>query len=149
MATDRCSCTRSINAPTYAALSWYHARYGFNPRHLVGQGASEASGCLAMTEFTADYESADPRTRRESLETREQLTQARARVFETPMGGVLAAALSIILLRNLCQKSSSLSTIDHKLLKPSISQIVLEHIIKYFYRNSTNICSCVKRRTHC
>ena len=59
MATDRCFCTRSINAPTHAALSWYHARYGFIPAHPVGQGASEASGTLAMTAFSADYQSAD------------------------------------------------------------------------------------------
>ena len=59
MATDRCFCTRSINAPTYAALSWYHARYGFILAARVGQGASEASGTVAMTGFSADYQSAD------------------------------------------------------------------------------------------
>jgi hypothetical protein len=37
----------------------YHARYGFIPAHPVGQGASEASGSLSMTEFSADYQSAD------------------------------------------------------------------------------------------
>ena len=78
MATDRCSCARSINAPTYAALSWYHARYGFNPRHQFVEGASEASGTLGITTFSADYQSAEPRACRESLETREQLTRVPA-----------------------------------------------------------------------
>jgi len=57
-----------------------HARYGFIPAHPVGQGASEASGALDMTAFSADYQSVEPCACRESLETREQLTQARALV---------------------------------------------------------------------
>ena len=56
-----------------------NARYGFNPRPQFGEGASEASGTLGMTQVTADYESAEPRTRRESLDSRDQLTQARPR----------------------------------------------------------------------
>ena len=59
MATDRCFVTRSINAPAHVARVLIHARYGFNPRRLVGQGASEASGALGMTTFSADYQSAD------------------------------------------------------------------------------------------
>ena len=59
MATDRCSCARSINAPTHVARVLIHARYGFNPRHQLVEGASEASGALGMTAFSADYQSAD------------------------------------------------------------------------------------------
>ena len=59
MATDRCSYTRSINAGTHVARVLIHARYGFNSRHLVVEGASEASGTLAITTFSADYQSAD------------------------------------------------------------------------------------------
>jgi hypothetical protein len=36
-----------------------NTRYGFIPAHPVGQGASEASGALGMTTFSADYQSAD------------------------------------------------------------------------------------------
>ena len=63
-----------------------NARYGFNPRHRSVGGASEASGTLGMTSFTADYESAEPRTRRESLDSRDQLTRARPCVIEGGMG---------------------------------------------------------------
>ena len=59
MATDHLSCTRSINAGTHVARVLYHARYGFNPCHPMAGGASEASGALAMTAFSVDYQSAD------------------------------------------------------------------------------------------
>ena len=68
---------------------------------------------------------------------------------DPPRGYVLSAS-SIYTSSDISAKIlRDLSTIDHKLTKPSISQIVLEHIIKYLYRNSTNICSCAKCRTHC
>ena len=98
-----------------------NARYVSILAALVVEGASEASGAHAITAFSADYQSAEPRTRRESLETREQLTQARARVFDTPHGGVRASALSVIHLRNLCQNLSDLSTIVHKCKQTFIS----------------------------
>ena len=82
-----------------------NARYGFNPRHAVGQGASEASGALAITAFSADYQSVEPRTRRESLDSREQLTQARALVRRPPLGGFVLGASSIYLFGHFCQKS--------------------------------------------
>ena len=48
----------SLTACAYVANGLYRA-ICFNPRLPFGQGASEASGTLAITKFTADYESAD------------------------------------------------------------------------------------------
>ena len=107
MATDRCSCARSINAPTHVARVLIHARYGFIPAHPVGQGASEASGALGMTGFSADYQSAEPRTRRESLDSRDQLTQARPRVLDPPMGVSPWHHVYIYAFRHFCQNTTT------------------------------------------
>ena len=114
-ATDRFSCTRSINAPTHVARVLIHARYGFNPRHAVGQGASEASGALGMTAFSADYQSVEPCACRESLETREQLTQARALVRRPRWGNVSLARRLYTSSDIFAKILRHLSTIEHKL----------------------------------
>ena len=54
-----------------------NARYGFIPAALVVEGASEASGTLGITAFSADYQSAEPRACRESLVSRDLLTRVR------------------------------------------------------------------------
>ena len=84
------------------------------------------------------------------IESRDQLTRLRAcGNGRDRHGGILPPARYIILLRNLCQNLSDLSTIVHKLKQPFIRQNMLEHIVKYLRWNSTNMCSCGECSTDC
>ena len=94
MATDRLTLTHQVRQGNASQIMCITC----NIVITCGEGASEASGTLAMTAFSADYQSADY-----------------VQWASTPYGGSPCRLVYVILLRNLCQKSRHLSTIEHKL----------------------------------
>ena len=128
MATDRLTSTRQLNHASLCRECLEHAQYGSFLRS--GSERSERNPVIPTVLCGLSIR----RLRPEGIDPLWGVSCPR-RLYNTP--------------QKFMPKILSLSTIDHKLMKPSIGQIVLEHIIKYLYWNSTNMCSCVKRHTHC
>ena len=81
MATDRLTSTHQVRQGNASQIMYITC----NIVITCGQGASEASGTIGITGFSADYQSADYVQR-----------------ASTPYGGSPARVVYIILLRNLC-----------------------------------------------
>ena len=128
MATDRLTSTRQLNRASACRECLEHAQYGSFLRS--GSERSERNPwyhCILC-----------------GLSIRRPVLRA-----STPRWGSPAAVDYSNTPQKFMPKLLDLSTIDQELSKPSISQIMLEHIIEYLYWNSTYMCSCVKRHTHC
>ena len=83
---------------------------------LVGwRSEPKASGALGITAFSADYQSAEPCARRESLESREQLTQARPLVRRPPLGDASILRRLYTTSEIYAKNLRDLSTIEHEL----------------------------------
>ena len=83
MATDRLTYSSQArdqnNPPAHVSRMFSNARYVLNSRHLVGQGASEASGIPCYHWVAGGLLIRRPRACRESIDSRDQLTQASVR----------------------------------------------------------------------
>ena len=128
MATDRLTSTRQLNRASACRECLEHAQYGSFLRS--GSERSERNRCY-------DWILCGLSIRRHVLKA------------STPYGGVSCRRRYSNTPQKFMPKLKDLSTIDQEFLKPSISQIMLKHIVKYLHWNSTNMCSCVKRHTNC
>ena len=128
MATDRLTSTRQPNRASACRECLEHAQYG--SFLWSGSERSERNRCYDWILCGLLIR----RLRPEGID---------------PLWGVSCRRRTLYTTSEIYAKNLDLSTIDHKLSKPSISQFMPKHLIKYMDWNSTNMCSCFKRHTHC
>ena len=128
MATDRLTSTRQLNRASACRECLEHAQYGSFLRS--GSERSERNRCYHCILCGLSIR----RLRPEGID---------------PLWGVSCPRRLYNRLQKFMPKFLDLSTVVHKSKQSFISQNMLEHIVKYLWRNRTNMCSCCKCFTNC
>ena len=128
MATDRLTSTRQLNRASACRECLEHAQYGSFLRS--GSERSERNRCYHCILCGLSIR----RLRPEGID---------------PLWGVSCRRRLYNRLQKFMPKFLDLSTVVHKSKQSFISQNMLEHIVKYLWRNRTNMCSCCKCFTNC
>ena len=128
MATDRFTSTRQLNRASACRECLEHAQYG-----SILRSGSERSERIPVPDWILCGLSIR-RLRPEGID---------------PLWGVSCRRRLYNRLQKFMPKFLDLSTIVHKSKQSFISQNMLEHIVKYLWRNRTNMRSCIECFTNC